>query len=285
MRSQNVAVLGLGAMGAGLAANIASAGFPVTVWNRTASVAHLHAETYGTQATGSAREAVRDADVVLVMVADDTASRHTWLDPDLGIAPVLKPGSIAIESSTVSPQWITELSKALQGNAFLEAPVIGSRPQLAARQLLTLVGGPSKTLDAARAVLSASSGRVEHVGPIGNAASMKLFVNALFAGQVALFAEIIAAIEQSTLDTETATKLIASLPITAPGLARIIGLIETRDFSPNFPIALVEKDLRYVTKTDQQLPMTQRALDVFSNANQRGDRHLDISGIANSYLT
>ncbi len=284
MTATNVTVLGLGAMGSGFAANLAEVGYLVTVWNRTTDVALRHAETHGTHAETSARRAVANADVVIVMVTDDDASRRIWLDPETGIAGYLKTGSIAVESSTLSPDWITDLNRTLGGHAFLEAPVVGSRPQLAARQLITLVGGDRDVLESVGPILSASSGRIEHVGPVGNAAHAKLFINALFAGQVALFAEIVAAIESSSLDQQMMTTLLTSLPITAPGLARVVGLIETRNFAPNFPISLVEKDLRYLTETGRALPMTRCAHETFNAANERGDGQLDISGVANSYL-
>ena len=146
------------------------------------------------------------------------------------------------------------------------------------------MGGETDTLESVRPILSASSGRIEHVGPVGNAAYAKLFVNALFASQVALFAEIVAGIESTSLDTQTMTALLTSLPITAPGLARVVGLIETRNFTPNFPISLVEKDLRYLVETGLALPITRRAQEIFDAANERGDGQLDISGVANNYL-
>lgn len=279
--TQRVAFLGLGAMGRGMAERLAAAGHRVTTWNRTPVDPPA-----GTTWSTDAGNAVADAEVVVVMVADDAASRAVWSS----IAGQLPAGVLAIECSTVSPDHTQTVARELPAHVrFIEAPVIGSQPQLAAGQLVSLVAGPAEHVDAARPVLSSWSTRIEHLGAIGNAAIMKLMVNAAFAIQVAAYAEIVATLERSPLDTVAATELLASLPITSPAMQRTIAAISARSFAPNFPIRLVAKDLRYATSSrlagdDDRVPMTAAARHTFTAAVDEGLGGDDIVGIAQRYL-
>ena len=100
--SQRVAILGLGTMGAGMAKNLLSAGFAVTVYNRTRAKAEPLSAS-GARVAASPAEAAHDADVILSMLSDETASRATWTGPDGALAHA-KAGAILVESSTVTPQ-------------------------------------------------------------------------------------------------------------------------------------------------------------------------------------
>src|SRR3954464_7487000 len=149
----SIALLGLGTMGRGMAANLLKAGFPVTVWNRTRSKAEALASSGATVADNPAH-AARDAAFVIAMLADDAASRDAWLGKN-GALPSMSAGSIAIECSTLSPDWIHELNEAVthRGLRMAEAPVTGSRMQAEAGQLNFLVGSEEKTLAAIKPVL------------------------------------------------------------------------------------------------------------------------------------
>ena len=122
----NVAILGLGTMGTGMAANLLKTGFSVTVYNRTAAKAKPLTDA-GARFGSTPAEAVKDRSVIISMLADDTASREVWLGKDGALAATRK-GAILIESSTVSPQWIAEFAKLAEqhGADLLDAPVTGS---------------------------------------------------------------------------------------------------------------------------------------------------------------
>ena len=119
-----ISVLGLGAMGARMAAHLIKAGHDVTVWNRTADATRPLVAAGATQAQ-TPREAAAGAAFVVTMVRDDDASRRVWLDPDNGALAGMAAGAVAIESSTLTPGWIRELGHAIaeRGVALLEAPV------------------------------------------------------------------------------------------------------------------------------------------------------------------
>jgi len=124
---QQVALLGLGIMGAGMARNLMQAGYPLTVWNRTAAKVDVLAKA-GATAAHTLRAAVKDADLVIAMVADDGASRAIWLGDDGALA-AMKPKAIGIEASTLSMNWVRELHAQAQarGLRFADAPVTGSK--------------------------------------------------------------------------------------------------------------------------------------------------------------
>ncbi len=125
---QRVAILGLGIMGGGMAANWLAKGFAVSVWNRTRAKAEALAGK-GAKIAATPREAATGADFIFAMVADDAASRSVWLGADGALAGA-KSGAIGVESSTLTPDWVRELARQAQakGVGFLDAPVGGSRP-------------------------------------------------------------------------------------------------------------------------------------------------------------
>src|SRR5690606_22622093 len=141
LNDTRVAVLGLGLMGSGMAHNLQRGGVQLTVYNRSRGKAEGLARA-GAQVAETPGSAAEDADVVISMVADDAASREVWLGEDGALAR-MKPGSVAVESSTVTVGWVRDLRRAAEarGVALLDAPVTGSRDQAAGGQLLFLVGG------------------------------------------------------------------------------------------------------------------------------------------------
>ena len=284
-----ISLLGLGAMGARMAERLGAAGHTLTIWNRTPERATEVADRTGAAVATNPAAAADGADVVISMVRDDEASRDVWLGPD-GVVASLGPHSLAIESSTLSRRFVLELADAVRatGAGFVEAPVVGSRPQAEAGALFVLAGGPSDSIERARPVLEAYGAAVRHVGEVGDAAVMKLAINSLFAGQVALYAEVAGLLDRSTVPTGEALELLAELPITSPGLQRIVGLFRERRFEPNFPVALVAKDLAYAGRLgaglDADLPVIDAVAEVFDAGAAGPQTDLDIAGIVDRYL-
>ncbi|MHB9118123.1 MAG: NAD(P)-dependent oxidoreductase [Burkholderiales bacterium] len=284
---KNIAVLGLGAMGSRLAGNLLDAGYRVNVYNRTARHS-LALEAKGAIPAASPREACMQADIVIGMVTDDEASRQLWTHAESGAIHGLRKGAVAVESSTLSPAWVRELSGAIgqRGAHFLDAPVLGSRPQAEAHQLVYLVGGEATALAEAREVLAANSAAIHHVGPAGAGATLKLAVNALFGIQVAALGEILAILGGAGMDIAQTVELLGGFPVTSPALKRIASLMATRSFTPNFPIHLVEKDFRYfvamASKGLGNQSLSSLAHDIYIQAIQEGYGNDDIAGISQS---
>ena len=174
-RMERIAFLGLGIMGSPMARRLLAAGYPLTVWNRTASRAEpLQAE--GAHVAASPAEAVREAGVVITMLADPTAVREV-ID---GIARHLRPGTTLIEASTIGLQALQEVAALLPGGvALVDAPVMGSADRAASGQLVVLAGGD---LTKVRAILEVF-GTVTECGAVGHGAALKVvLINAVIAG-------------------------------------------------------------------------------------------------------
>lgn len=280
-----IAVLGLGAMGSRMALRLLRAGHQVSVHNRSSGPLH-DLVAAGAVAGKTARAAADGAEIIIAMVRDNEASRAVWCDERDGALKGLGAGAIAIESSTLTPGWVKELASKVQraGAGFLDAPVVGSRPQADAGQLIHLVGGDAGSFDRASSVLSVIGGAAHHVGPVGAGATLKLAVNALYGIQVAAIAELLALLRGCDGDMAAMTEALASLPVTSPAAKGALALIQAQSDAPLFPIDLVEKDFAYaLDQPGAVLPMTRAGHDCFAEAKAKGLAALNITAIARLY--
>jgi 3-hydroxyisobutyrate dehydrogenase len=283
-----VAVLGLGAMGSRMATNLLKAGYKVVVWNRTLGPERL-LQSQGAAVAATPREAAQRADFVITMVRDDDASRTVWSDPNSGALAELRAGAIAIDSSTLSPAWTRELGEICKARdvAFLEAPVAGSRPQADTGQLIYFVGGQEATLQRAEPLLRAMGVTIHHVGTVGNAAVIKLMVNAMFGLQVAGLAEILGMARKMEMDSYQLLEILGTTPVASPAAKLAGGAMLARNFVPMFPIELVEKDFSYVLQTSRQvtspLPLINAAHNVLVEAARQGLGTSNITSLASLY--
>ena len=208
-----IAILGVGAMGSRMALNLLRARHRVTVWNRRPSAAKALVEA-GARWAGTPKDAAADAEFVIAMVRDNEASRQVWIDPETGAAAGMTSGSIAIESSTLTPEWIRELGATLaaRGIALLDAPVVGSTPQAELAQLIYLVGGDAAIYARSQDVLTAMGSSLHHVGPVGSGAMAKLVTNALLGVQVTTIAELIGLLKWSGIDASRVLAAVSRTP-------------------------------------------------------------------------
>lgn len=241
--AENVALLGTGTMGAGMAANLLKAGFSLSVYNRTAAKARA---INGARFASTPADAARDASVIISMVADDVASREVWLEEN-GALDAAKDGAVLVESSTVSPAWIAELATLAgrRGLDLLDAPVTGSRLQAETGQLLFLVGGSDSALKKATPVLKAMSKEIIHFGPVGSGAKIKLINNFLCGVQAASLAEGLVWIERSGLDRDKALAFLKGGAAGSPLLGAVSTRMASRNYAVNFLLRLMRKDLLY----------------------------------------
>ena len=222
------------------------------------------------------------------MVTDDDASREVWLSPDTGAVQGLQSGKIAIASSTLTVEWTQELAVAINsvGAAFLDAPVVGSRPQAEAGKLIYLVGGDPETLAQVQPILL-TSGSVQAIGDVGQGMAMKLAVNALFGIQVAALAEILALLTQQGVTTSQAMDCLGRLPVLSPAAKGAGSLMVAHQHEPLFPVHLVEKDLRYAQAAAQvaatELPTTIATQQVFQEAIAQGYGTQNLTAVAQLY--
>ncbi|WP_415950540.1 NAD(P)-dependent oxidoreductase [Streptomyces sp. KLOTTS4A1] len=178
---EQVAFLGLGRMGAPMATRLLGAGHPLTVWNRTPARADpLVAK--GARLAASPADAVRDAGIVLTMLATPDAVR----DMARRIGPALRPGAHWVEMSTVGPDVVREVAAVLPKEVTLvDAPVLGSTDKAEAGTLGILAGGEAEAVEP----LLGELGTVTRTGPPGTGAALKLVVNTAVLGGAALVGE------------------------------------------------------------------------------------------------
>jgi 3-hydroxyisobutyrate dehydrogenase len=281
----HIGFLGLGAMGSRMASRLLQAGHMVTIWNRNAAAAEP-LQQLGARVARTPAQATEGADLVFSMVTDDDAARAVWLDGPAAAATVLKTGAIAIEVSTVTPQWISTLGKAVaaRGAFLLDAPVAGSRPQAEAGALIFMVGGEPTALGQAQPVLEQLAAKVLHVGPLGQGATLKLALNALFAAQLASLAELLGFLSRSGFTTTQVAQWLGEFPIVAPPLAGAASMMAANNHAPLFTIDLIEKDLRYLSDIAQtcgaDLPTVRQTLSSLRTAQTLGWGTKNVTGIA-----
>ena len=283
MSKLRVAFLGLGIMGSGMARRLLVNGFPLTVFNRNAEKSEPFAAE-GAQLATSPRAAGERADVIISMVADDHAARSIWLGENGGLA-AAAPGTVCIECSTITVDWAHELARAASGRLceFLDAPVTGSKAQAAAGELTFIVGGPVATLETVRPVLAAMSKTILPLGPVGSGALLKLINNFVCGVQVAALAEAMAMIERGGIDCERAFQIIANGAPGSPLVKAVWPRMTTPDYTPNFLLRLMAKDLSYAieegNKLSVELATAAAALGVFQNSIAAGHGERDIAAV------
>jgi 3-hydroxyisobutyrate dehydrogenase len=276
-------VLGIGIMGAGMARQLLAKGFDVTVWNRDVSKTATLA-TAGAKVAATPAMAVAGADLVLAMLANDEASRAVWLGKEAALA-AMRTDAVAIESSTLTVNWIRELAAAAQarGIAFLDAPVTGSKVQAENGALSFLVGGAVEVLERVRPALAAMGGNIAHLGATGSGAMMKLINNFLCGVQVASLAEAIAMAERSGLDVRQVAAVLSAGSPGSPLVKIVAQRMLDRAYEPNFFIPLMAKDLGYARQAFARAGIELASADVararFVEAERAGMGQKDIAAI------
>src|SRR4051812_28361252 len=267
-----IAFLGLGKMGVGMAARLAAAGHTLKVFNRTAARAEPLAKS-GVHIAASAREAARNADVIIGMTADDESSRAMWLGDTGALAADNAPDGLAIECSTISYDWVLELADKVRARGFryVDAPVTGLPDAAAAGTLTLLVGADPAELDAARPVFASLATRVLHFGAVGQGTVYKLMVNLLGAVQIASAAEGIALAESAGLDLKLVVDAIASGQAASPQVVRNVRRFVAADHAGavNFTPALRVKDIEYALRLARRFAVPQEFGEVAARLYRR----------------
>jgi 3-hydroxyisobutyrate dehydrogenase len=287
MSKPRTAFLGLGIMGSGMARNLLTKGFPLTVFNRNAEKSKPFANE-GAHVASSPREAAERAEIIISMVADDNAARSLWLGKNGALAGA-KPGTICIECSTVTVNWVRELAAAAAQKKceFLDSPVTGSKNQAAGGELNFLVGGDSATLEKARPVLAAMGKTITHLGPTGSGAMIKLINNFVCGVQVAALAEALTMIERSGLDHAKALEVLTLGAPGSPIVRTVAARMTAPDFTPNFMLRLMAKDIGYAIQEGGKLSVglvtAKAALEDFQKAIAAGLGDKDIAAIVEPF--
>jgi 3-hydroxyisobutyrate dehydrogenase-like beta-hydroxyacid dehydrogenase len=281
-----VGFLGLGRMGAPMATNLVEAGHDVVVWNRSGEKAERFAAATGARSAATPAQAAADADVVITMLADDAALRSAY-EGQCGLLDAIRPGSLAIDMSTISPDTVKDLRAQVgaRNASFLDAPVSGSTAAATAATLTVMVGGEPGEFDRARGLLAALGDPILHLGPSGSGAVMKLAVNAIVHSLNGAVSESLVLAERAGIERTRAYEVFVNSAIAAPFVHYRRDTFERPDeVAVAFRLALAAKDLRLALAladaVGASLPQTRCNLDVLDRALDAGLGDRDESAVA-----
>lgn len=284
---KTIGFIGLGTMGAPMASNLLRAGYPVTVFNRTASKAAPLAEL-GAAVAPSPKEAAAGADVVITMVSNDDSIAEVY-EGENGVLAGIRPGTTVIDCSTISPALVQRLAKqvAALGGSFLDAPVTGSSPAAIDGTLVFMVGGSAETLSQVTDLFDTMGKKVLHMGDNGSGAVAKLAHNTIVGINNLALAEGFAIAAKSGLPADRFLELV-QLGSAGSKAAELKGrkIIE-HDFTNQFSLALMLKDLKLASSlTDGSgipAPMLNLAKSLFQAGQTQGFGDEDLSSIVKVY--
>ena len=283
MSQPRVGFLGLGTMGAPMAANLLKASFPVVVWNRTATkVAPLL--NLGAKAGKGPAQVAAEADVIIVMVSRPQDVEEVVLGPE-GVCDGIKSGSILVDMSTVSPATSRKLAAAIAAKhaEFIDAPVVGSKGPATEGQLVILAGGLPTTLERVRPLFMAMGKTVIHAGGVGTGAALKLAINLMLAHLAAGFTEGLLLVQRSGLDPKRFLEVLEASTFRSPWYQTKGASMIKRDFVPHFAMKHMHKDLSLMKElaedTGTAVPITEAIEQLFDAAQKTGRSELDYSAV------
>jgi 3-hydroxyisobutyrate dehydrogenase-like beta-hydroxyacid dehydrogenase len=272
---KKVAFLGMGIMGSRMAANVARAGFDLTVWNRTREKADAVAEATGASVAATPSQAAAGADAVITMVVDSPQVEAVLLG-DNGAAGSLAEGALVIDMSTIAPRAAENLAQLLreQGIGFLDAPVSGSSPKAEDGTLTIMVGGSEEDFERAKPLFESMGELIVHVGPQGHGQVVKLLNNTLAAVNAAALGEAITAARKAGLDMDALVRVVAASSGNSTMLQIKAKPMIEHDFTPLFRLDHMLKDVRLCLETIDELgtqaPVAETACGLYEKASERG---------------
>lgn len=280
--------IGLGLMGSRFLRRLNAGGWNVRGWNRNQSVA-LSLASEGLKIEASRGELVRGSDVLLSSLTDDNAVRAVYLGED-GVFANVQPGTTILEMSTISP----ELSASLHDEAakrqvnLIDLAVSGSTQAVEAGTVTLFGGGDAKTFDRSIPIFESIAKQWYLMGPATSGIRMKLVVNLLLGIGMEAIAEAVSLGEHLALERDVLLDVLPKTAVIAPAFLGKFSKIRMGDYSPQFPLHLMSKDLNLAQSAADrlkiELPAGKASRNVFAEAlAERGE--LDISAVASYVLT
>ncbi|MBO0911708.1 MAG: NAD(P)-dependent oxidoreductase [Acidobacteria bacterium] len=270
-----VAFLGLGIMGQAMATNLVKAGHEVTVWNRSSGK-----RVEGARSAATPAEAAQGVEVVWLCVSDTSAVESVLFGPS-GVDPSLREGMIISDSSTISPAATRKFAERVRdkGVEYVDSPMTGSKTGAEKGTLLFIVGGNEPAIEQLKPLYAAMGKKIFRMGEVGKGQSAKLVMNL----QIALIYEGFA--EALTLAAKLGVSAESLMPLVNASMVRS-GVVEykapfvlNRDFSANFPLRLMRKDIRLALEAAKEarvkLPGLETVEEVYDMAVEDGHAELD----------
>jgi 3-hydroxyisobutyrate dehydrogenase-like beta-hydroxyacid dehydrogenase len=270
-----IGFIGMGIMGSRMAANLQKKGHELVLFNRTREKARPLLDQGATWADTPAALA-RLAQVVITMLSKPDAVAEVALHGNHSFLDALAPDSLWIDCTTVNPSFSRRLAgeAAVRQVRFLDAPVAGSKGPAEAGQLIFFVGGRSPDLDSARPLFEAMGKAVFPMGGHGTGSAMKMVNNIILGQAMTAFAEALAFGEALGMSKQTMFEILATSPVTAPFLNTKRQKFENDDYSVEFPLQWMHKDLHLAAETAFEtgaaLPGMNAAKELYTLAMRNG---------------
>ncbi len=269
-----IAFLGLGIMGRPMAANLVKAGHDVTVWNRTPK------QLEGAKTAATPAEAAEGAEVVWICVADTKAVEQVLFGAD-GVEKALRPGAIVVDSSTILPSASQEFARRVRakGADFVDAPITGSKIGAEQGTLVFIVGGAEETIKRLEPLFAKMGKQFIRVGEQGLGEAAKIGMNLMIALIFEGFAEALALTSKLGVPREKLVELIQASMIRSGVTDYKASFVLKKDYSPNFPLRLMHKDIHLMLEAaksaDVKLPGLEKVEEVYEAGVKEGWRDLD----------
>jgi 3-hydroxyisobutyrate dehydrogenase-like beta-hydroxyacid dehydrogenase len=270
-----VAFLGLGIMGRSMASNLVKAGHELTVWNRSSGK-----DVEGARSTASPAEAAAGAEVIWMCVSDTQAVESLLFGPQ-GVEQSLTQGMVLVDSSTISPSATRKFAERVRpkGVDYVDAPMTGSKAAAESGTLIFMVGGEETAIEKLKPLFAAMGKLFFRMGDTGKGQAAKLAMNL----QIALIYEGFA--EALTLATKLGVNAETLLPVVQASMVHS-GVVEykapfvlKRDFTPNFPLRLMHKDIHLALEAAKEvrakLPGLETVEEIYEMATEDGHGNLD----------
>lgn len=270
-----VAFLGLGIMGRPMAANLVKAGHEVSTWNRSSGK-----DVEGARAAASPGEAARGAEVVWMCVSDTAAVEQVLFGPE-GVENALEPGAVVVDSSTISPSATLRFAERIRskGGDYVDAPMTGSKIGAEGGQLIFIVGGAEETVERLKPLFAAMGKLMVRVGETGKGQSAKLAMNLIIALTYEGFAEALTLATKLGVNMEKLLQLINASMVRSGVVEYKAPFVMKRDFTPNFPLRLMHKDIHLMLEAAREmrikLPALETVEEIYEIATDEGQADLD----------
>lgn len=281
---ERIGFVGLGTMGAAMAANLVRAGFPVVAWNRTPGRAPELAEA-GVTFAESPSAVAAGSDIVVICVSDTPDVEAVIFGPD-GIVEGAREGTLIVDCSTIAPSGSWDFAARLheRGLAMVDAPVSGGSEGAQKATLTIFVGGEASDVERARPVLAAMGKTITHVGPIGAGQAVKAVNQVILAGTYLGVAEGIVLAIRAGLDVEQVVEALGGGAAQSWVLANRSGRMLANDYPLGFKVGLHRKDLAIALGLAAQLgavlPVSALAAQLESGLIAQGHGDDDMSALA-----
>lgn len=238
--------IGIGLMGQRIAQRLLNHGYELVAFDRDVAKAATLAGKRATRA-GTVAELASHARVILSSLTDDEAALSVYTGAE-GVFAHARRGTLIIEMSTVRPGTSRELHRigSKQGVDFLDVTVSGSTPAAEQGTLILFGGGNEEAFRVAEPIFRAIAKQYFYMGPSGSGAMMKLVVNTLLGVGIQAIAEAVALGQKAGLDRNRLLDVLAQTAVVAPALTGKLERAKRNDYSPQFPLRLMNKDFRLI---------------------------------------